>query len=109
MLLALLVAERPPQFALDRLAREYELNDELDAAWAAHPLELVREDAGTLLVLEDPGGEPLARLLGAPMEAGGFFRLAIEESPPSATASATARLADRAPEAAIYVGAGPRR
>src|SRR3984957_316698 len=77
VLLVLLVAERPPQFALDRLAREYELKDELDAAWAAHPLELVREDARTLLVLEDPGGEPLARLLGAPMEAGGFLRLAI--------------------------------
>ena len=77
MLLVLLVAERPPPFALDRLAREYELKDELDAAWAAHPLELVREDARAALVLEDPGGEPLARLLGAPMETGGFLRLAI--------------------------------
>ena len=77
VLLVLLVAERPPPFALDRLAREYELKDKLDGAWAAHPLELVREDARALLVLEDPGGEPLARLLGAPMEAGGFLRLAI--------------------------------
>ncbi len=77
VLLVVLVAERPPPFALDRLAREYELKDELDGAWAAHPLELVREDARALLVLEDPGGEPLAGLLGAPMEAGGFLRLAI--------------------------------
>src|SRR5271167_353708 len=77
VLLVLLVAERPPPSALDRLAREYELRNELDGAWAAHPLELVREDARALLVLEDPGGEPLARLLGAPMEAGGFLRLAI--------------------------------
>src|SRR5271170_488310 len=77
VLLVLLVAERPPPSALDRLGREYELRDELDGAWAAHPLELVREDARALLVLEDPGGEPLARLLGAPMEAGGFLRLAI--------------------------------
>ena len=30
VLLVLLVAERPPPFALDRLAREYELKDELD-------------------------------------------------------------------------------
>ena len=30
-----------------------------------------------MLALEDPGGEPLASLLGAPMEAGGFLRLAI--------------------------------
>src|SRR5271163_2143388 len=77
VLLVLLVAERPPPSALDRLAREYELRNELDGAWAAHPLELVREDARALLVLEDPGGEPLARLLEAPMEAGGFLRLAI--------------------------------
>src|SRR5277367_1742075 len=77
VLLVVLVAERPPPSALDRLGREYELRDELDGAWAAHPLELVREDARALLVLEDPGGEPLARLLGAPMEAGGFLRLAI--------------------------------
>src|SRR6202040_3453874 len=30
-----------------------------------------------MLVLEDPGGEPLARLLGLPMEIGVFLRLAI--------------------------------
>ena len=32
------------------------------------PLELVREAAATMLVLEDPGGEPLDRLLGAPLD-----------------------------------------
>ena len=41
------------------------------------PLELVRDSGRTMLVLEDPGGEPLARLLGAPMEVGRFLRLAI--------------------------------
>ena len=30
-----------------------------------------------LLVLEDPGGEPLARLLGSPLDVGGFLALAI--------------------------------
>ncbi|WP_175154090.1 serine/threonine-protein kinase, partial [Paraburkholderia ultramafica] len=35
-----------------------------------------REDGRTLLVLEDPGGEPLARLLGAPMELDSVLRLA---------------------------------
>ena len=50
---------------LDRLAHEYELKDELDGAWAVRPLELVRERGRTMLVLEDPGGEPLDRLLGA--------------------------------------------
>ena len=76
--LALLVtAEHPPPFILDRLAHEYELKDELDGAWAARPLEFVREHGRTMLILEDPGGEPLARLIGAPMEPGRFLRLAV--------------------------------
>jgi serine/threonine protein kinase len=62
---------------LDRLAHEYGLKDGLDGAWAVWPLELVRERGRTMLVLEDPGGEPLARLLGAPMEVGSCLRLAI--------------------------------
>jgi PAS domain S-box-containing protein len=70
-------AEHPPPATLDRLAHEYGLKDELDAAWAVRPLELVRERGRTILVLEDPGGEPLARLLGAPMEVGSCLRVAI--------------------------------
>ena len=62
---------------LDRLAHEYGLKDALDGAWAVRPLELVRDRGQTMLVLEDPGGEPLDRLLGAPMEIGRFLRLAI--------------------------------
>lgn len=41
------------------------------------PLELVRERGRTMLLLEGSGGEPFARLRGAPMEVGGFLRLAI--------------------------------
>ena len=70
-------AERPPPAVLDRLAHEYELKDEFDAAWAARPLELAREGGRTALMLEDPGGEPLERLVGGPMEVGRFLRLAI--------------------------------
>ena len=77
VLAVLHAADRPPPQALERLAHEYELRDELDAAWAVRPLELVREGGRTMLVLEDPGGEPLERLLGAPMEVGRFLRLAI--------------------------------
>jgi PAS domain S-box-containing protein len=69
--------ERTSRAILDRLAHHYELKDELDASWAARPLELVCEDGLTTLVLEDPGGEPLARLIGAPMEVGAFLRLGI--------------------------------
>jgi serine/threonine protein kinase len=77
VLAMLLAAEHPPPFILDRLAHEYDLKDGLDGAWAARPLELVRERGRTMLLLEDPGGEPLARLLGAPMELGRFLGLAI--------------------------------
>ena len=71
-LLARPAAEQPLPASLDRLAHEYRLKDELDSAWAIRPLELVREAGRTALMLEDPGGEPLSRLLGAPMEIGAF-------------------------------------
>jgi PAS domain S-box-containing protein len=75
--LAVLLAAEPPPAALDRLAHEYELRDALDAAWAARPLALSREGGRTVLLLEDPGGEPLERLIGAPTDTGRFLRLAI--------------------------------
>src|SRR5215475_8760049 len=69
-------AEPPTPGALERLAHEYGLQDELDGGWAARPLELIHEHGRPLLVLEDPGGEPLDRLLGSPMEVRTFLRLA---------------------------------
>jgi AAA ATPase domain/Protein kinase domain len=78
VLIEILVAEHPPPLALDRLAHEHGLRDELDATWAARPLDLVREGGRTALLLEDHGGEPLERLLGEPMEIGRFLRLAID-------------------------------
>ena len=77
VLAVLLAAEHPAPAALDRLAHEYSLKDELDGGWAVLPLELGRDRGRTILVLEDPGGEPLGRLLGAPFELGRFLRLAI--------------------------------
>ncbi|NVI09615.1 trifunctional serine/threonine-protein kinase/ATP-binding protein/sensor histidine kinase [Paraburkholderia youngii] len=68
---------QPSSSSLDRLAHEFELQDELDGAWAVRPLELVREGGGMLLVLEDPGGEPLGRLLIPPLQLERFLRLAI--------------------------------
>ncbi len=77
-MLAVVPASDPPTpRSLDRLAHECGLKDELDGAWAVRPLSLLREHGQTVLVLEDPGGEPLERMLGAPMEAGSFLCLAI--------------------------------
>ena len=77
VLMVLPAADHPSRSSLDRLTHEHELKDELDGAWAVRPLELVRDAGRTMLVLEDAGGEPLDRLLGAPMEVGRFLRLAI--------------------------------
>src|SRR5882762_6980977 len=70
-------AEHPAPASLNRLTHEYGLREELDSDWAVRPLDLVRERDGTVLVLEDPGGQPLDRVLGVPMETGKLLRLAI--------------------------------
>ncbi|HTJ90838.1 MAG TPA: AAA family ATPase [Acidocella sp.] len=72
--------EHPVPATLDRLTHEFGLKDELDGAWAARPLELARHRGRPVLMLEDPGGEPLDRLLGAPLKLGRFLRLAIRIS-----------------------------
>jgi PAS domain S-box-containing protein len=77
VLAVLSAAERPTPGNLDRLTHEYGLKDDLDDAWAVRPLELVRERGRTMLVLKDPGGEPLHRLLGPAMGVERFLRLAI--------------------------------
>ena len=77
VLMLRLSAEHPSAANLGRLARQFELKDELDSAWAVRPLELVREGGRASLMLENPGGEPLTRLLGAPMEMHSFLRVAI--------------------------------
>ena len=67
--------ERPE--ALARLEHAYELRDVLDPAWATRPLSLVRQDGGDALLLEDPGGEVLSRLVGRPWELRVFLRVGI--------------------------------
>ena len=77
VLVVLPAAERPSRSHLDRLTHEYELKDELDSAWAARPLALLRDGDRTMLVLEDPGGVPLDRIAGRPLETLEFLRIAI--------------------------------
>src|SRR5215813_9483083 len=78
VLLVAVAADHPSRARLDRLAHELSLKDELDAAWAVLPLNVERGSGRTmLLVLEDPGGDPLFRLLGSPLDVEGFWALAI--------------------------------
>ncbi|HEY2404221.1 MAG TPA: AAA family ATPase, partial [Steroidobacteraceae bacterium] len=72
-----LTAEPLPPASVLRLAHEYGLKGYLERAWAARPLELIREGDGSMLVLEDPGGEPLDQYLGEPMDPPRFLQLAI--------------------------------
>src|SRR5262249_47010095 len=62
---------------LARLEHEYSLAAALGRRGAAHPIGLGRHQGRTVLALEDPGGEPLSRLLGKPMGLGLFLDLAI--------------------------------
>src|SRR5580693_4147421 len=56
-------AGQPLPQSLRRLEHEYSLAAELEPAWAATPLALSRHEGRTILVLTDPGGEPLDRIL----------------------------------------------
>src|ERR1700730_1196310 len=58
-----LAAEHPSPQGLRRLEHEYSLAAELDSAWAAKPLALTRHEGRTILILMDPGGEPLDLVL----------------------------------------------
>ena len=71
------VSEHPVPGILERLEHEYALRDELDSDWAARPLTLAHREGRTMLILEDPGGEPLDRLLGQPMELSRFLRFGV--------------------------------
>jgi PAS domain S-box-containing protein len=77
ILLVTPVAEHPSPKSLERLEHEYALRAELDRAWAARPIALTHYDNRLALVLEDPGGEPLDRLLSHPLETTQLLRIAI--------------------------------
>src|SRR5262245_11727596 len=71
------VGDHPAPASLQRLEYEYALRTELDPAWAMRPLALVPHQGRPVLVLADPGGEPLTRLLGRPLALPQGLRVAI--------------------------------
>jgi predicted ATPase/signal transduction histidine kinase len=76
-LLAAPPAERPPLELIQRLHSEFALREMLSPEWAVHPLELAVHLNRPVLIFEDPGGEPLERLLREPLEISAFLRIAI--------------------------------
>jgi PAS domain S-box-containing protein len=71
------VGTAPTPATLERLEHEYALASELDPAWAARPLALIRHEQRTMLVLEDPGGDPIDRVLGQSGDLTAILRAAI--------------------------------
>src|SRR4030081_647525 len=77
VLLLATASEQPAPGIIARLEHEDSLRDELDSDWAVRPLTLIHREGRPMLILEDPGGEPLDRLLGQPMELSRFLRFAV--------------------------------
>src|SRR5262245_735277 len=68
---------RPAPETLKKLEREYSFRSELDPTWAVRPLALSQYEGRSVLVLENPGGQPLNRLIQGPMELRQFLGFAI--------------------------------
>jgi serine/threonine protein kinase len=71
------VSERLEHETFRQVEHEYALRTELDSAWAVVPVALARDKACTVLLLQDPGGEPLDRLLECQLELPRFLQIAI--------------------------------
>jgi PAS domain S-box-containing protein len=63
--------------SLKKIEHEYSLCHDFDTTWAVRPLALSECNGQKALVLEDPGGEFLHRLIQGPMEITQFLRIAI--------------------------------
>src|SRR4051812_15737966 len=61
------VHEQPVPASLAKLDHAFALRSELDAAWAARPVELVTSGGRLALVVEDPGGQSLDKLIVGPL------------------------------------------
>jgi predicted ATPase/signal transduction histidine kinase len=73
-------SSRPSPETLEKINHEYSLSSELDNLWALQPLAISSYNDKRVLVLEDPGGVPLHRLVEGPMEIKLFLRFAIQIS-----------------------------
>lgn len=77
VLLLKTVLEHPAIETLKKIEQEYSFRNELDTAWAVRPMTLSQYNERSVLVFEDPGGEPLNRLVDGPMDMKVFLRLGI--------------------------------
>lgn len=79
VVLKVLGPRRPSQRDVDRLRNELMVGEKLAAlSSVVHPTALDTYEGMPALVLDDVGGEPLARLTGAPLPVPRFLRIAIQ-------------------------------
>jgi PAS domain S-box-containing protein len=71
------LSTHPAHANLRQIEHEYALRAELDPRWAACPLAVSQYNGQTVLVLENPGGELLDRLIPEAMDTGRFLRIAV--------------------------------
>src|SRR5215813_972182 len=71
------IMEHPAPATIKKIQHEFSLKDELDPGWAIRPSSLTQEQSRTMLVFEDPDGEPLERVVRRPMELKPFLHCAI--------------------------------
>ncbi len=77
LLVSMPASAQPTAETVARLNHAYALRDELDSTWAARPVSLESRDGRSALLIEDPGGELLARMVGTPWDLTPFLRVAI--------------------------------
>jgi len=74
-------AEQPSPQSLRRLEHEYSLASELNAAWATQPLALTHHHGRAVLILKDPGGKFLDRIIEQyhtqPIDLTRFLQIAV--------------------------------
>src|SRR6266850_440845 len=68
-------SEYPRPQMVRMLEHEHALRDELNPAWAIRSLALTTHEGRAALILEDPGGEPLAQRTGTPMDVAEVLRV----------------------------------
>jgi predicted ATPase/signal transduction histidine kinase len=77
MLLLSPASAHPPTNIITRLEHAYALREDLDPSSMARPVRLVTQGGVLTLLLEDPGGGLLAKLVGQPWDVRQFLRVAI--------------------------------
>jgi PAS domain S-box-containing protein len=67
--------EHPQPRVVRMLEHEHSLREQLNPMWAVRPLALTTREGRPALLLEDPGGEPLASQVGVALDVGFVLRV----------------------------------